>query len=401
MSNLINELLGKVSALTQTVNQLISSSKSISELPQQNTLNNGSLLHVSRGGTSEKISVQQLVNAVINNNNDQLLSVGAITLSGNNLTIASISGKINNVFQDITTPTVVNIPYCATGLNRIDLIVYNNTNTIVRIAGTETAGTIIVAPTLPLDALLVTQVSVSDSAIGDPSLPILGTSFKKKSFDKTQTFTASGTDVVIPFSHEGYGTIELSGALTSVSGFSFTDLIANPDNAEYPHEGKEIILINRSGHDITLKNADFASLAVVFFKFDGGDIVIPNNGKLELKYTPDGLIEVFKSWNLIVAPEETLITNATVTGTYNIDWSAGDVWNLTLTGNTILTESNLPPSGKTKTINLQIAGNFTLAYPSGWVTFITGSYSGTATLNTLTCQYFGVGKYKVLISKPS
>jgi hypothetical protein len=97
---------------------------------------------------------------------------------------------------------------------------------------------------------------------------------------------------------------------------------------------------------------------------------------------------------------EKLVTNATVTGTYNVDWS-NDVWDLTLTGNTTLTQSNLPASGKTKTITLNISGNFTLTYPAGWTSKITNSYSGTAALNTITVQYYGVGKYKVLIVQPS
>lgn len=296
MSDILNELLSKVSALTTTVNQLLSGSKSIPELPTQTTLDATSLLPVSRNGVSEKITVQQIVNAAVNNDNDQLITIGEITLDGNDLTIDSISGKINNVIQFISTPTVVNIPFCASGLNRIDLIVYDNANNIVRIPGTETAGSIIIAPIQPLETLLITPISVSDTVIGEPEAPIVGASYIKKSFDKIHQFSASGTDVVIPFHLYGYSTIELSGALTSVSGFSFTDLIDNPAVAEYPHDGKSLYIINRSGHDITFKNADFASLAVVFFAFDGGNIVIPNNGKLELKYTEDGLIDVLKSW---------------------------------------------------------------------------------------------------------
>lgn len=97
---------------------------------------------------------------------------------------------------------------------------------------------------------------------------------------------------------------------------------------------------------------------------------------------------------------EILITNASVTGTYNIDYSAGDVWDLTLTGNTTLTESNAPGSGTTKTITLEVSGNFTLSYPSSWTSKITGAYSGTATLNTITIQTFG-SKRKVLIVQPT
>jgi hypothetical protein len=109
---------------------------------------------------------------------------------------------------------------------------------------------------------------------------------------------------------------------------------------------------------------------------------------------------ILGSGNLVISSSEILVTNNTVTGSYNIDW-ANNVWALTLTGNTILTESNLPATGTTKTISLNITGNFTITYPSGWSTFITGAYSGTATLNTITIQYLGTGKYKVLISQPT
>ena len=123
----------------------------------------------------------------------------------------------------------------------------------------------------------------------------------------------------------------------------------------------------------------------------GTEVAILNNGTTWVSIT----------WNNIKAQlAEKLVTNATVTGSYAIDWS-NDVWDLTLTGNTTLTESNLPATGKTKTITLNISGNFALTYPAGWTSKITGAYSGTATLNTITIQYYGVGKYKVLIVQPS
>ena len=71
----------------------------------------------------------------------------------------------------------------------------------------------------------------------------------------------------------------------------------------------------------------------------------------------------------------TLVTNATVTGTYNLDFSK-DTYELTLTGNTTLTVSNLP-SGQTKTISVYITGNFSLAYPTGFTSRMVGTYNGT------------------------
>lgn len=137
------------------------------------------------------------------------------------------------------------------------------------------------------------------------------------------------------------------------------------------------------------------------------DVLLYSNATLPLSDTDNLLVNQGGVWKIVDKSEvanvlvpEILITNASVSGTYNIDWSAGDVWNLTLTGNTTLTESNLPASGTTKTINLQIVGNYTLAYPTDWNDFITGSFIGAATLNTLTCQYFGATKYKVQIIQP-
>lgn len=298
MSDIINELQNKVAALTQTVNQLLSGSKSIPELPAQVTLDASSLIPVSRGGISEKISVQQIVNAAVNNDQDQLLSVGAITLDDNDLTIASISGKINNVVQSIPTPTVVNVPYCATGLSRIDLIVYNDSNNIERIPGEETAGGIIIAPPLPLETLLVTQISVSDSAIGDPTSPILGAAYIKKSFANMFEFNGTGANAIIPLNPNGYSEIRLINAgLTSISGVDLS-LMTGP-NFESPYQGKDFLFWNRTGSDITLNHEDFATADLPLFIREETNIVFPYNHAIIFRYDSGGLYEIMNSWNII------------------------------------------------------------------------------------------------------
>lgn len=295
MSNLVNELLGKVSALTQTVNQLLSKSKSIPELPSQNILDSNSLLHVSKGGTSEKITVQQIINAAVNRDNDQLLTVGAMSLTGNDFTIDAISWKINNIVHDVSTPVTINIPFCPTGLNRIDLIIADSNGNITRQAGAETAGAIIIAPTLLVGNLLITQVSVSDSVIGNPSNPILGSTYQQKQFDALQTYIGSGTDVVIPLNTEGRSHIQLKGTMTSIAGLSFADLVANPTNAEYPHYGKRFLFFNDSGHDIILKH--LVGTEDIFFTFkEETDLVFPNGEFLEFFNGSNVFVNVFRSW---------------------------------------------------------------------------------------------------------
>jgi hypothetical protein len=95
---------------------------------------------------------------------------------------------------------------------------------------------------------------------------------------------------------------------------------------------------------------------------------------------------------------ENVSTNSSVTGTYAIDYNI-DIHRLTLTGNTTFTESNLPPTDKGRTITLEVNGNFGVVFPSSFTTFLTGTYRGTATLNTIVIECFGTFR-KVQISQP-
>jgi len=92
-----------------------------------------------------------------------------------------------------------------------------------------------------------------------------------------------------------------------------------------------------------------------------------------------------------------LVTNASVSGTYNINWSK-DTWDLILTGITTLTETNLPISGtNTKTISLYVTGNFALTYPAGWGTKMFGTYNGTI-LNQIVVEFRSTSNYWVTIN---
>lgn len=70
------------------------------------------------------------------------------------------------------------------------------------------------------------------------------------------------------------------------------------------------------------------------------------------------------------------IENNTTIGFYTIDWSAADNWELTLTGNTSLAQSNMPAVGKEKTITLYIQGDFALTIPIEWNVVGGGTYDG-------------------------
>ena len=60
----------------------------------------------------------------------------------------------------------------------------------------------------------------------------------------------------------------------------------------------------------------------------------------------------------------TRLTNAAVTTTQALDWDVYKVFEFTLTGNTTISDSNLPTGTETKVIEMIITGNFTLTFPA-------------------------------------
>lgn len=88
------------------------------------------------------------------------------------------------------------------------------------------------------------------------------------------------------------------------------------------------------------------------------------------------------------------LVNATVSGTYNIDWDY-DTLRLTMTGATVFSDINLPTSGlNTKTLTIYMDGNFTPTWPAGWTTYVTGTYDGTV-LNQIVVEFISTGVYWV------
>lgn len=79
----------------------------------------------------------------------------------------------------------------------------------------------------------------------------------------------------------------------------------------------------------------------------------------------------------VYQPKGIRVTNATTTGSYAIDWNAADVWQLTLTGATTLTDTNLPTGTATKVIELVVKGAFAITIPAYWeATPSSGAYTG-------------------------
>ena len=65
-----------------------------------------------------------------------------------------------------------------------------------------------------------------------------------------------------------------------------------------------------------------------------------------------------------------------INGTYNIDWNDFSNWDLTLTGNTNISQTNIPIASKEKTITIYVVGDFALTLPTEWVVKNGGVYDG-------------------------
>jgi hypothetical protein len=94
---------------------------------------------------------------------------------------------------------------------------------------------------------------------------------------------------------------------------------------------------------------------------------------------------------------EVLVDDNTVSGTFTIDWLK-DTFNLTMVGDTVFTEKNLPASGKnTQEIKIYLTGDFIPTFPSNWIVNSVGSYKG-ADLNEIRVKYLKNGLYFLNIS---
>lgn len=184
----------RLAVITAQLNAIGRNAKKIDELPVQSTLSPVSKIHVSRGGVSESLEVQKIIDSIKNNTYNQLISIGTITTLNNEVSIpADARWQINGIGYNTIAVTKIPMPYSAVGTTRTDIIVANILSKIVRIAGAETAG-IAVRPNIPVDSVLVTEINVSNTVISDFITPVIGDAFANKLDKDGYTGTAKTLD---------------------------------------------------------------------------------------------------------------------------------------------------------------------------------------------------------------
>lgn len=102
---------------------------------------------------------------------NQLTSIGEITVDGNDVTTPEATWYIENIGYSTTTPTTTNHPYSSAGTTRIDILVANTSNQIVKVSGTDTSG-IAIRPNIPVNTVLVTQINVGEDSLTAIPFPL-------------------------------------------------------------------------------------------------------------------------------------------------------------------------------------------------------------------------------------
>ena len=183
----------RLAAITAQLNAISTNAKKIFELPAQSTLDPSSKIHVSRDGVSESLSLQKIIDAIINKTFSHLLEIGDITVTG--LTVSVPSGAkwvYESVIYQTTAISTITETLCAAGHLRKDILVANQSNQIVLIKGDESE-TIRVLPNVPLGTILVSEIDVDDAVIGTPTIPVTIQELTNK-LDK-DTYTGNATDL--------------------------------------------------------------------------------------------------------------------------------------------------------------------------------------------------------------
>ena len=126
---------------------------------------------------------------------------------------------------------------------------------------------------------------------------------------------------------------------------------------------------------------DWVAVTVVLPDLPVFEITTPANGQTLVYNSVTGKWE--NASNFIT--KKAIVTNASVTGTFNLDASVTDTYNLTLTGNTTLALLNFS-STYAEPMTVYMFGNFAVTYPAG--AKVIGTYSTTKT-NQLVIEKVG------------
>ena len=125
-------------------------------------------------------------------------------------------------------------------------------------------------------------------------------------------------------------------------------------------------------------------------------VSLPLSGTEEIPIVQNGETKKVLSSEFLSSEDNNSLTQS-ISGTFNIDWDAYSNWDLTITGNTTLTQTNIPITGKEKPITIYVVGDFALTLPTEWVVKNGGAYNGVNG-SQIVVQSWNNGQYYTVIN---
>lgn len=249
----LQQLTLKVQQLTQQLQQTQDLAKKISELPLQSILDPASLLHVSRNGISEKLTVQKIIESASSLAFNRLLFVGDFILEGNSFTVPELAQWLieNVIFQNALSVSF-NVPFSASARIRRDVIFGNNQGQILRQVGLEISNDGIEPPkpAIPPNTVEITSFTVTDSVIGLPDAPIIGVDAITKLSQGWLIRPFSGPNVRLTASDPSKSYELTNDDLVSIDGINTTGF-----SNDFEWDGQEFVLFRNAATPVTLNFA--------------------------------------------------------------------------------------------------------------------------------------------------
>ncbi len=182
------------------------------------------------------------------------------------------------------------------------------------------------------------------------------------------------------------------GHINNTHGGTIVGQCALTSGSALNSASSEMFIVGNGEFNYNAAILNVVSRSNAFEVLYSGEVTAPSLTKALIDAESTGRVLVTKEW-----AQDTLETDASVTGTYNIDYELADTFRLTMTGNTTFSESNLPTSGvNTKVIKLYLDGAFTPTFPTAWT--VSGNYDNTV-LNQIVIEYIDATTYWVTVNQ--
>ena len=182
----------------------------------------------------------------------------------------------------------------------------------------------------------------------------------------------------------GQGTVTLSG--TAPTGFQNFSAIGNGNTTYYTIAGGSewevgIGTYTSSGTTLsrdTVLSSSAGGTTKVTFSVGTKDVFVTYPVEKSVNLDISGVLAT----PTFAAYRETTTTNATVTGTFTVDMSTANIFNITLTGSTTFTFSNPATSGTTSNFLLAIKQGGSGSYTATWPASVKFPNNSTPSLTT-------------------